>query len=81
MGLQPVIAPSAHRHGISVADMVHAYDNPIRIFEQDDEMTMTIGPGWNAALLEVGHVTADDGRVVILHADHARTKYTKRLRK
>lgn len=33
---EPVIAPSARKHGVSDEDIRHAYANPIRVFEVDD---------------------------------------------
>ena len=30
---QPIIADSARKHGVSDDDMLHAYDNPIRLFD------------------------------------------------
>ncbi|HLF43427.1 MAG TPA: hypothetical protein VJA46_07865 [Acidimicrobiia bacterium] len=34
--MDPVIVASARKHGISDDDMLHAYRNPIRVFELDD---------------------------------------------
>jgi hypothetical protein len=34
--MDPVIVASACKHGISENDMLHAYRNPIRVFELDD---------------------------------------------
>lgn len=36
MGVRPIIADSARRHGVSDDDMLHAYDHPIRVFELDE---------------------------------------------
>ena len=41
--MDPVILHSARKHGVHDDDMLHAYRNPIRIFELDD-LTMLIGP-------------------------------------
>ena len=38
-----VIAPSAHKHGVSEEDIRHAYAHPIRVFELDEGFTMVIG--------------------------------------
>ena len=43
MPVDPVIVASARRHGVADEDMLHAYRNPIRVFELDDLM-MLIGP-------------------------------------
>lgn len=36
MRMDPVIVASARKHGIPDEDMLHAYRNPIRVFELDD---------------------------------------------
>jgi hypothetical protein len=36
MHMDPVIVASARKHGISDDDMLHAYRNPMRVFELDD---------------------------------------------
>jgi hypothetical protein len=40
--MDPVILASARKHGISDNDMLHAYRNPIRVFDLDD-LVMLIG--------------------------------------
>jgi hypothetical protein len=40
--VDPVILASARAHGISDDEMLHAYRNPIRVFEPDD-LIMLIG--------------------------------------
>lgn len=39
----PIIAGSARKHGVSDEDMLHAYANPIRVFDLDEGFTMIIG--------------------------------------
>ncbi len=73
MFVDPVILASARKHGVTDEDMLHAYRNPIRIFEPDD-LTMIIGAAINGALLEVGVITAE-GIDFIVHAMSARPKY------
>ncbi len=73
---EPVIAPSARKHGVTDEDMLHAYDHPIRIFELDEGLTMLIGGGVTGALHEVGVVEATAG-VVIVHAMPAREKFLR----
>ena len=51
--MDPVVLASAEKHGITDDDMLHAYRNPIRIFEFD-ELTMLIGAGQDGQELEVG---------------------------
>jgi len=70
----PVILTSARRHGITDDDMLHAYRNPIRVFELDDDLTMLIGPDRSARLLEIGVATAE-GLVFIVHAMAARARF------
>jgi hypothetical protein len=40
----PFIAPSAHRQGVDDKTILHAFNNPIRAEDLDDELTMLIGP-------------------------------------
>ena len=53
--------------------MLHAYRNPVRVFEVDD-LTMLIGPDQSANLLEVG-VAHADGIDFIIHAMPARPRF------
>jgi hypothetical protein len=34
--MDPVILASARKHGINDNDMLHAYRNPVRVFDLDD---------------------------------------------
>jgi len=74
---EPVILLSAHKHGISEGDILHAWRNAIDVWEQDDDMTMLIGPDPSARLLEVGVVDSDQGPVIV-HCMIARRKYLRR---
>ena len=47
----PIIAPSARKHGIGEADIVHAYRNPIRVWDLGDGFTMMIGATAAATIL------------------------------
>ena len=40
MGVEPIIADSARKHGVSDEDILHAYANPMRVFELNDGFTM-----------------------------------------
>ena len=71
--MDPVILASARRHGIRDDNMLHAYRNPIRVFEVDD-LTMLIGPDESATLLEIG-VAHAEGIDFIVHAMVARPKF------
>jgi hypothetical protein len=57
--------------------MLHAYRNAIDVIEQDDGLDMYIGPGYNAAMLEVGIAYSEDHGAVVVHADKAREKYRR----
>ena len=71
--MDPVILDSARRHGVIDDDMLHAYRNPIRVFELDD-LVMLVGADESARLLEVGVATAE-GIDFIVHAMPARPKF------
>jgi hypothetical protein len=75
MRVDPVILASARRHGIADEDMLHAYRNPIRVFEFDD-LTMLIGPDAGGRLLEIG-VARAEGIDFIVHAMEAREKFLR----
>jgi hypothetical protein len=71
--MDPVILASARKHGIKDNDMLHAYRNPIRVFQQDD-LIMLIGADETGRLLEVGVVTGE-GVEFIVHAMAARPRF------
>jgi hypothetical protein len=71
--VDPAILASARKHEIPDEDMLHAYRNPIRVFELDD-LTMLIGPDRSATLLEIGVATAE-GIDFIVHAMAARPAF------
>jgi hypothetical protein len=71
---KPFIAPSALKHGISREDILHAYRNPIRIFELDENLYMIIGANRAAIILEVG-VSINSNRQIIIHAMNARSRF------
>lgn len=73
--MDPVILESARKHGVADEDMLHAYRNPIRVFEFDD-LTILIGPDAAGRLLEVGSATAE-GIEFIVHAMPARQKFLR----
>jgi hypothetical protein len=76
VGVEPVIADSARKHGVSDEDMLHAYVHPLRVFELDEGFTMVIGANRAAIIYEVGVV---DGVAapVIVHAMKAREKFLR----
>jgi hypothetical protein len=73
---EPVIAPSARKHGVSDEDILHACANPIRVFELEEGFTMLIGGNPAAVLHEIGVVEATT-RSVIVHAMPARDKFLR----
>ena len=72
-GDDPIVAESARKHGVSDEDILHAYANPVRVFDLDEGFTMIIGANHAAIVYEIGVV---DGvtRSVIVHAMRAREK-------
>jgi hypothetical protein len=43
VGDDPIIAESAREHGVTDEDILHAYANPIRVFDLDEGFTMALG--------------------------------------
>lgn len=76
VGDDPIIADSARRHGVSDDDMLHAYRNPIRVFELDEGLTMVIGANQAAVIFEVGVVDVVEAPVIV-HAMRAREKFLR----
>ena len=66
-----VLAPSAFKHGLAEAEILHAYRNPIRVWDLGDGFTMAMGANAAAVVLEIGYVEGDTA-VVIVHAMRAR---------
>jgi hypothetical protein len=73
---EPIIAPSARKHGIDDEDILHAYANPVRFYDVDEGMVMVIGPDRSARLVEVGVVEGDLAPVIV-HATKARKKFLR----
>lgn len=74
---EPFILPSARKHSVADADMLHAWRNRIDVVEQDDDMSMLVGPDQAGRLLEVGVIQSTHG-AAIAHAMPARRKYLRR---
>jgi hypothetical protein len=72
----PFVAESAHKHGIVDDDILHAFKNPIRAEDLDDELIMLVGADRAGNLLEIGVVASSDGPVIV-HAMEARPKYLR----
>jgi hypothetical protein len=73
---KPIIAESARKHGVSDEDMLHAYANPLRVFELDEGFTMVIGANQAAIIFEVGVVDGAETPVIV-HAMRAREKFLR----
>lgn len=72
----PVIAPSAFKHGVSELEILHAYRNPIRVWSPGDGFTMVVGANAAAIILEIGYIQGDVAAVIV-HAMPAREKYLR----
>ncbi len=73
MVVDPVILASARKHRVSDDDMLHAYRNPIRVFDLDG-LAMLIGPDTAARFLEIG-VPEAEAIEFIVHAMPARDRF------
>jgi hypothetical protein len=70
---------SSHRqlkHGLGEEEILHAYRNPVRVWDLGDGFTMIVGPNAAAIFLEIGYVDGDTA-VVIVHAMRARDKFLR----
>ncbi|HEY5223628.1 MAG TPA: hypothetical protein VIJ18_11355 [Microbacteriaceae bacterium] len=56
--------------------MLHAYANPIRVFDLDEGFTMIIGANRAAAIFEIG-VVGEVTVPVIVHAMSARDNFLR----
>jgi hypothetical protein len=74
-GVEPVILASARKHGIADEDMLHAYRNPIRVFDLDD-LTLVIGGSRAGEPVEIG-VAAAESIDFIVHAMSARPPFLR----
>jgi hypothetical protein len=76
MDVEPIIADSARKHGVSDEDILHAYSNPIRVFDLEDGFTMVIGANLAAVIFEIGIVNGVTAPVSV-HAMKAREKFLR----
>jgi len=72
----PIIAQSALKHGLDEDEILHAYRNPIRVWDLGDGFTMMIGANAAAIILEVGYVHGESAAVIV-HAMPAREKFMR----
>jgi len=76
------IVQSARKHGVDDADIVHAYENAIRIVEYEydgEDRVLVIGADRTGRLLELVAVPAGEPNRII-HADALRPKFYEYLR-
>lgn len=76
------VTGSARKHGLTDADVLHAWRNVIRTVEQEydgETRLLAIGPALDGALLELVLVPASRPLRVI-HADRLRPKFYDLLR-
>jgi len=57
-------------------DILHAYANPIRVFDLDEGFTMVIGANQAAILYEIGVIEATPAPVIV-HAMRAREQFLR----
>jgi hypothetical protein len=72
----PIVAPSAVKHGCGDDEILHAFRNPVRVWDLGDGFTMIVGPNEAAVLLEVGYVQGDHAFVSV-HAMLARKQFLR----
>jgi uncharacterized DUF497 family protein len=81
--LTPIrIVISASKHGISNADIMHAWRNAVRLVEYEyvgEERLLVIGPDTSGSMLEQVAVPVGSPTRVI-HADRLRAKFYDYLR-
>ncbi len=61
---------------VSDEDILHAYANPIRVFDLDEGFTMVIGANLAAIIYEIGVVDGVSASVIV-HAMRAREKFLR----
>ena len=76
------IVQSAAKHGVDDADIVHAYENAIRIVEYEyngEDRVLVIGADRTGRLLELVAIPVGEPNRII-HADALRPKFYEYLR-
>jgi hypothetical protein len=68
------ITASARKRGIIDADIRHALANYMRVYDDQGQVAMFIGPAQDGTILEIS-VVLDDTDPRIIHAMRARMKY------
>jgi len=70
---------SAHKHGVSIADIEHVMRHPLQVIRREDGGQLYLGAGRNAELLEVIAVLKADGSEIAIHAMKMRARYANLL--
>ncbi len=73
------IHPAARRHGISAADIEHAVKHASAVDDLGNWKRLYLGPGRNAALLEVVAIGRGKKPEMVIHAMKMRPKYRRIL--
>lgn len=76
------VVESARRHGFSDAEILHAFENAIRLVEfdyQGEDRLLVLGATPDGTLLELVAIPVD-GPARIIHADRLRAKFYDYLR-
>lgn len=74
------VATSALKHGVEVRDIVHAWENALRLVEYDgEERLLVIGPARDSTFLELVAVPAGVP-IYIIYADLLRPRFYEYLR-
>lgn len=74
------VATSALKHGVEVRDIVHAWENALRLVEYDgEERLLVIGPARDFTFLELVAVPAGVP-IYIIYADLLRPRFYEYLR-
>jgi hypothetical protein len=74
--VEPYILASTLKHGIHEEDIMHAYRNPIRVFDVDEGLIMLVGPDRTGNPLEIGVVNREFAPAIV-HAMPARPKFLR----
>lgn len=72
----PVVAPSARKHGVDDTDSVHAFHHAMRAWDLGGGFVMLLGGDRAGNLLEIGVVQGDAAKVIV-HAMPARKKFLR----
>lgn len=75
--MQPIIAESAYRHGVTDEDMLHAFNNPTGSFDLDEGFVMLVGGDTAGLPIEIGVVVGDLGPVIVHAMRPARRRYLR----